>query len=150
MKKQLFRLLLAALLMPFWAEAQPHGNLPVKNLFAPRHKVLIQVSTADTLVHAALMHQLSNLIQHWKDSVSIEVLVHGPGIELMQRPKSTQQEAIRSLRQRQVRWVVCEFTMQQRKVKKEEIIEGADFVPFGLVALVTRQEEGWTYLKAGF
>ncbi len=45
----------------------------MKNLYAPRRKVLIQVSTADTLAHAALMHQLSKLTNYWKDSVSIEV-----------------------------------------------------------------------------
>lgn len=114
------------------------------------HNVIMQIASSDTLAHKALMHQLKNLKEYWAEAVSLELLVQGPGLDLVLAAKSTQSEAIAKLKDSGIRFVACEFSMKQRNVKADELLPGMEMVPFGLVEIITRQEEGWTYLKAGF
>lgn len=47
-------------------------------------------------------------------------------------------------------FVACEFSMSERNVPKEKIIPKADFVKAGIMETVTKQEQGWSYIKSGF
>ena len=40
--------------------------------------------------------------------------------------------------------------MSNSKVAKEELLKDVECVIYGLVEIITKQEQGWTYLKAGF
>jgi hypothetical protein len=46
-------------------------------------------------------------------------------------------------------FVVCENTLKEKKVTKEEIIPEAAFVKAGIIEIVKKQEEGWSYIRAG-
>jgi intracellular sulfur oxidation DsrE/DsrF family protein len=43
----------------------------------------------------------------------------------------------------------CEFSIKERKVDRSKIISVSGFVPAGIVEIVSRQEQGWSYIKAG-
>lgn len=114
------------------------------------HRVVIQFSTADTLEHKGLMNNLKHLKEGWGDSVEVEVVVHGPGIDLLTKGKTTQQDAIQKMMKKQVKFVLCQNTMKQRNVTKEQILEGVEFVPMAIGEIILKQEQGWTYIKGGF
>jgi intracellular sulfur oxidation DsrE/DsrF family protein len=40
--------------------------------------------------------------------------------------------------------------MKERNVSKEQIIPEAGFVKAGILEIVIKQEEGWSYIKSGF
>ena len=44
----------------------------------------------------------------------------------------------------------CESAMAERKIPKEAIIPEVGFVKMAVKELILRQEEGWSYIKAGF
>ncbi len=115
-----------------------------------QHRVIMQLASGDTLAHKALMFQLKNLKEVWADSVEIEVLIQGQALDLIIANKTTQAEGIYLLKQKGVRFVACEFSMKQRKVSKEELLNDLESVKYGLIEVITKQEQGWTYLKAGF
>ncbi|MGB5081421.1 MAG: DsrE family protein [Burkholderiales bacterium] len=49
---------------------------------------------------------------------------------------------------RGVRFQVCEITLRNRGLKKEQFILGVDFVPSGVVQIThLQQKEGYAYLK---
>jgi len=116
----------------------------------PAHKVIMQMSSSDTLVHKGLINQLNALKEYWGAEVAIEVLLLGPGVDMVVRDRATQVKAISLSREKGVRFIVCENTLKQRKIEKDKLILGLDFVAFGQVHLITRQEEGWSYIKVGF
>lgn len=117
---------------------------------AIKHRVLFQLATNDTLAWKGLMKNIQNLKNSWGDSVAIEVVAHGPGIEILQLGKTTQQEKIAFLKSKGVVFVGCENTMADRKIPKENIIPEAGFVKMGVGEVILRQEQGWSYIKAGF
>lgn len=146
--------LLIALMLcfTFGAEAQTtsNGQIAAAEMKAAPHRVIMQLVSGDTLAHKALMHQLKNLKEVWADSVEIEVLVQGPGLDILTKEKTTQSENIYKLKQSGIHFTACEFSLKQRNVKKEDILPEMEFVRYGLVEIIKRQEQGWSYLKAGF
>ncbi len=117
---------------------------------APRHRVIMQLSQNNPDAHKQLMNQLNALKQAWGDDVVVEVLAHGPGIELFLADKSTQKEMIATLKTKGIHFVMCENTMKNKGITKEMLLPDMEYAPFGLAEIIMKQEEGWMYIKAGF
>ena len=115
----------------------------------PVHKIIFQLTTEDTLAHNALMKQLNNIITVSSDS-KLEVVCHGPGLNMLVIGKTTVQDKMQQMKKKGVTFVACEFSMSERKVTKEKIIAEADFVKAGIIEIVSKQEAGWSYIKSGF
>ena len=49
-----------------------------------------------------------------------------------------------------VEFIACENTMKQKNMSKGSIISEATYVKMGIGEIVERQEQGWSYIKAGF
>lgn len=116
----------------------------------PPHRIVMQLVSGDTLAHKSLFVQLRNLTEGWGDSVAIEVVCHGPGMNLLMTAKSTQATSIVHFQQQGVRFVACENTLKERKIDKSELLPELDFVKMGIAEIVIKQEQGWSYIKAGF
>ena len=108
------------------------------------HKVVMQLSSNDTLVWKGLMNNLKNLKAGWGDSVEIEV------VEMLMSGKTTQLEKIRQFKSMGIQFVVCENTLRERNIPKESIIPESGFVKMGVGEIILKQEKGWTYIKTGF
>jgi intracellular sulfur oxidation DsrE/DsrF family protein len=115
-----------------------------------QHRIVMQLSSNDTLVWKGLMNNLKHLKAGWGDSVIIEIVAHGPGLDFLTKGKTTQQEKIAHFKQMGVIFIACENTMMERKIPKESIITEAVFVRMGIGEIVRKQEQGWSYIKAGF
>lgn len=113
------------------------------------HRIVFHLATSDTLAHKALVKQLSNVLDYW-NTAKIEVVVHNNGVSFMKLGEARFAKEIEALKDRGIVFAVCENTLKQRKIEKHQLLKTASFVPVGLVEIVTRQEEGWAYIKAGF
>jgi uncharacterized protein len=141
------RLSIAAIMFMLLLFALPY-NLQAQKM--PKHKIVMQLSSADTLNWKGLMNNLRNLKEGWGDSLLIEVVAHGPGIELLMQQKTTQLENIRKMKAKGIIFYACENTMKEKKISPESIIAEAAYVKMGIGHIVLRQEAGWSYIKAGF
>lgn len=138
-------LLVLVLTIGTWSWSQnPSDSKPVI------HQVVMQLSSNDTLVWKGLMNNLRNLKAGWGDSVQIEVVAHGPGVEMLMTAKTTQLEKIRQFKSMGIQFVVCENTLRERNIPKESIIPESGFVKMGVGEIIMKQEKGWTYIKTGF
>jgi intracellular sulfur oxidation DsrE/DsrF family protein len=55
---------------------------------------------------------------------------------------------VQDLMSRGVKFQVCEITLRNRKLKKDQFILGVEFVPSGVVQIThLQQKEGYAYLK---
>lgn len=147
MKKSLLltTLLLATLAGNIWAQKNKKQNAN------KTHKVVIQITTPDTAAYRALSKQLNNVTSVWKaNEADIVVVIHNKGINAIRKSTSNVANEFKQLAERGVKFVVCEFTMQQLKLSKDEILDFATYTPYGLIEIITRQENGYIYLKGGF
>ena len=95
------------------------------------------------------MNNLQHLSEHWPGNVQIEVVTLGPGIELLMISKTTQSKRIEGFKNAGILFSVCMNTMRAWNIQKEAILSAAGFIPSG-IAVVMKQEEGWSYVKGGF
>ena len=55
--------------------------------------------------------------------------------------------AVQELVKRGVKFEVCEITLKNRNLKREQFIAEASYTPSGVVRLVKLQGQGYAYLK---
>jgi intracellular sulfur oxidation DsrE/DsrF family protein len=114
------------------------------------HKIVFQFTNAnDTLQQKAIVNQLTNLTNHWPKA-KYEVVIHSMGLPFVMSSKSKQIQAIKALRAKGVRFLVCENTLKSQKVTKDQLITEVEYVPVGIAEIVEKQEQGWSYIKGGF
>jgi intracellular sulfur oxidation DsrE/DsrF family protein len=114
------------------------------------HKVVIQLTSGDTLAWKGVLKNITHLYETWGDNVQIEVVAHGHGVEFLVTGKTTQEVRIGELAKKGVQFRACENSLKDRKLTKQDVIGSAGTVPSGVVEVVMKEEEGWSYLKAGF
>lgn len=116
---------------------------------APSHRIVMQLTSGDSVVYKGLFKQLNNLKMGWGDSVAIQVVCHGPGMHLLMTAKTPDAAKIRSFQARGIRFVACENTLRERGISKAELLPDLEFVKMGIAEIVLKQEQGWSYIKAG-
>ena len=85
-------------------------------------------------------------------TAKITVVTHANGVDLlMEGAKDAAGGAyagpVAALVGRGVKFEVCEITLRNRNLKKEQFIQEADFTPSGVVRLAKLQKEGAAYIK---
>jgi uncharacterized protein len=130
-------------------------GLSISNVSNPldkkaKHRVVIQVSTKDTAEWSGLINNITNLKNGWGSDVEIEVVAHGPGIDLLRKSKTNKENALIEFKSQGIVFLGCENTMKRKNIPLSDIIEAAGTVPMGIGEVIMKQEKGWSYLKAGF
>lgn len=118
---------------------------PVKGDMA-EHKIVFQITTADTNVHKMLMRQLGNVL-HDGPNTRMEVVCHSPGISMLISSGTIVHAKIKEYTAMGVTFVACENTLREKKLTKDQIIPEAGFVKSGILEIVGKQEQGWSYIR---
>jgi intracellular sulfur oxidation DsrE/DsrF family protein len=97
---------------------------------------------------------LRNIRNHLDVDPSAEIIVvtHADGVDmLMEGAKAADgteyAPLVSALKNRGVRFEVCEITLKNRNLKKEQFILDADYTPSGVVRVVKLQKQGYAYIK---
>lgn len=114
----------------------------------PEHKIIFQLTSGDSTAHKQLMKQFNNILSV-SPTTKIEVVCHGGGLDMLVKGKTIVEDKIKNLSDRGVQFMACEFSIKERKVDKSLILPTAGFVAAGIVEVVSKQEQGWSYIKAG-
>jgi uncharacterized protein len=114
----------------------------------PEHRIIFQLTTGDTTAHKQLMKQFSNMLSV-SPTTQIEVVCHGPGLDMLVNDKTIVGDKIKQFAAKGIKFNACEFSMKERKVEKTAIHESAGYVKAGIIEIVSKQEQGWSYIKAG-
>jgi intracellular sulfur oxidation DsrE/DsrF family protein len=138
MKKLLF---LIALLSNTYAFSQTDNG--------EKHKIIFQFVSGDTLSQHSLVNNLKNLREVWSKA-EVEVVFHGNGIFMVMGEKTKYAKELQDFaEQKAIKLVVCENTMKQKKIVRSQLLPFISTVPMAIAEIVVKQEQGWSYLKAG-
>jgi len=79
-------------------------------------------------------------------NVEIEIVAYGPGLNMVKAGSAVApriDEAVLG----GMKINACENTMHAQKVTRAEILAGVTYVPAGVVEIMKRQQEGWSYIR---
>jgi intracellular sulfur oxidation DsrE/DsrF family protein len=113
------------------------------------HHIVFAITSNDEADWRLAMGNIRNLLAgEPTDSTEIEVVAFGPGLNMVRKATVVASD-IQALEAKHVRFVACENSMKMQHVILEDLVEGVQSVPSGILEVVTKQEQGWTYIKAG-
>ncbi|MBS1916877.1 MAG: DsrE family protein [Bacteroidetes bacterium] len=115
-----------------------------------KHHVILEMTSNDTLAWKGAMNNIKHIKEKWGTDVQVEIVAHGPGIEMLMKQKATQQMQMAALQKEGVQFAACMNSMKARNLSRNDLVQEAEPVPSGVVEVITKQEEGWSYLKSGF
>jgi intracellular sulfur oxidation DsrE/DsrF family protein len=112
-----------------------------------RNRVVIQVSDGDAAKWNLALNNARNLqTDLGAGNVEIEVVAYGPGIGML-KLDSPVGNRIGEAKDAGVRIMACENTMKAQKLARADMLNGIGYVGAGVVEIMQRQQEGWTYLR---
>lgn len=123
-------------------------------LFAPiflsaqaDYKVVFDLTSNDTMNHKAVIRWTNEIIKASKDA-QVEVVFYGNSLDMVQKDKSVVSDDITKLvANKNVSFKVCSVAMKAHNIDKSQLIPGVETVPDGIYEIVTKQKEGWAYIK---
>jgi uncharacterized protein len=118
-----------------------------QNLPAQRNRVVIQVSDADPAKWNLAVNNARNLqADLGASNVDVEIVACGPGIGML-KLDSPVANRIGEAGTAGVKVVACEVTMKGQKLTRADMLDGIGLVPAGVVELMSRQPQGWAYIR---
>src|SRR5450432_630496 len=114
---------------------------------AQRNRVVIQVSDADPGKWNLALNNARNLQSDLgAGNVDVEVVAYGPGIGML-KMDSPVGGRIDEASAAGVKVVACEITMKGQKLTRTDMLNGIGYVPAGVVELMSKQQQGWAYIR---
>ncbi|MHA6247206.1 DsrE family protein [Pontibacter sp. CAU 1760] len=113
---------------------------------AKQHLVVYDVVSADGDRQGKIMQHMDRMMNHWPEA-KLEVVVHGNGLDMLVKDKATAAEQLKALQDKGVVFAACENAMRAHNVQKEQLLPGVITVPMGVVEIIEKQEEGWSYIR---
>jgi uncharacterized protein len=111
------------------------------------NRVVIQVSDGEPSKWNLALNNARNLqADLGARNVDIEIVAYGPGIGMLQAD-SVVGNRIGDALASGVKVVACENTMRGQKLAKNDMLDGIGYVEAGVVEIMRRQQERWTYLR---
>jgi hypothetical protein len=116
---------------------------------ARNYKVVFDMSSKDTVNQQTITREIG-LITDATPDAKIEVVIYGQGLDLVVKGRSMQESAVqRLIAGNKASFKVCEMTLKRNHLDKSQLIPGVETVPDGIYEIVSRQQEGWGYIKVG-
>ncbi|MDZ7854898.1 DsrE family protein [Sphaerotilus sp.] len=117
---------------------------------AAQDKVVYHVNDTATQALATLRNIRNHL--DTDPTAKITLVAHAFGVDFLMEGMKDRSDApfdatVAALKSRGVVFEICEITLKNRNLKREQFIQEADFTPSGVVRLTKLQLQGYAYIK---
>jgi intracellular sulfur oxidation DsrE/DsrF family protein len=116
---------------------------------SPDYKVVFDLTSRDTADHNSIIRWIREITASNKDA-QIEVVLYGGSLDMVVAQRSTVADAVSKLMEnKNVQFDVCAIALRNHHIAKDELLPGVGTVPDGIYEIITKQRQGWGYIKAG-
>jgi intracellular sulfur oxidation DsrE/DsrF family protein len=109
--------------------------------------VVWDLSSADTVVQAAVFRQINNAKTQVPD-LQVEVVFHGQAILAVINDSTQFAARVKVAKEKGVTLAVCNNSLKRLKIDPSKLMPETTVVPSAVVELIKKQADGWSYLKA--
>ena len=113
------------------------------------YRVVFDLTSRDSLDQKAVMRWIRE-ISASNPKAEMEVVMYGKGFELLMPEKSTVMADVNNaMKNPNVTFKVCEIALKNNKVEKNQLVKETQTVPDGIYEIISKQHQGWGYIKVG-
>lgn len=133
----------------FWltACAETQFAQPIPSIDNPRQVVFCITQGDDESINHVLSSANNVLKFYGPEKVEIEIVAYYHGIRALLKSEKEIAVRVNALMQYDVKFVACGNTMETKKIKPSQLIEGSEIVTAGIVEMLERVKSGWIYIK---
>ena len=136
----------SALLAAGLVGALPAHAADMSHPFA-KHKLVMSISQGSPERQQLVLNNTANVLRAFgQDNIRVEIVAFGPGLKLLLK-NNPHAKVIRALKAEGVEFGACHNTMMAMHITKAALNPAATVVPGGIVELIRREEQGWSYVK---
>jgi intracellular sulfur oxidation DsrE/DsrF family protein len=111
------------------------------------YKVVFDMTSRDSINQQSVIRELG-LIREANPNAQMEVVMYGQGLDLVIKGRSSQENNIaRLLTDKGISFKVCAIAMKRQNVDKSQLIPGVEMVPDGIYEIISKQQQGWGFIK---
>ena len=111
------------------------------------YRVVFDMTSRDSLDQKAVMRWIRE-ISASNPKAEMEVVMYAKGFELVMPEKSTlTADVSNAMKNPNVTFTVCEVALKNNKTDKSQLLKGVQTVPDGIYEIVSKQHQGWGYIK---
>lgn len=130
-----FFLLPAFLFVSFFAFAQKD------------YKVVFDLTSKDSNDQKSVIRWL-NEVSKAEPTAQMEVVMYGQGLDLVTKGKSAvSDDVLRLAQNKNIAFKVCRVAMKAHNLTESQLIDGVQTVPDGIYEVISKQQQGWGYIK---
>lgn len=112
------------------------------------YNVVFDLTSKDTNDHKMVVRWLNEISKERPDA-KLEVVLYGQSLDMIQKDKSVVAPALAQLSQnKNIAVKVCVMAMKHHNIDASQLLPGVAVVPDGIYEIITKQKEGWGYIKA--
>ena len=109
--------------------------------------IVFDITTSDTATHQRLIRWINGIVTSYPDA-KVEVVFYGRALDMIVKDRSTVAGDIIKLgAEKKVTFAACQHAMKVFNISKDQLLNGVTTVPDALYELVTKQAEGFGYIK---
>lgn len=111
------------------------------------YNVVFDLTTKDSVSQQSVVRWINTISKSNADA-KLEVVMYGQGLDLVVKGKSLVADDVTKLAQnKNVTFTVCDIAMKHHDIDKSQLLPGVTTVPDGIYEIMTKQNEGWGYIK---
>lgn len=111
------------------------------------YNVVFDVTSSDTTVHRMVIRWVTEVTKA-DPNANVEVVYYGKSLDMITQGKSTVGDNVTTLASKPgVHFNVCEVAMKANKVDRSQLVNGVGTVPDGIYEIISKQHDGWGYIK---
>jgi uncharacterized protein len=111
------------------------------------YNVVFDITTGDTATHHRVIRWINGIIATHPDA-KIEVVFYGKALPMVETKLSSVSSDVKKLAAgKNVVFTVCEQAMKIHNVQKGMLIPGVQTVPDAIYELISKQADGFGYIK---
>jgi intracellular sulfur oxidation DsrE/DsrF family protein len=112
------------------------------------YKVVFDLTSRDTVDQKNMIRWLKEISESNPDA-KMEVVMYAKGLELAVKDKSLLAEEVTKLAaNKNISFSVCAIAMKNNNITEGQLLPGVHIVPDGIYEIISKQREGWGYIKA--
>jgi len=111
------------------------------------YRVVFDLTSRDSLDQKAVMRWVTE-ISAANPKAELEVVMYGKGFEMVMPEKSTVLAEVKNaMINPNIKFKACEVALRSNKTDKSRLLQGAQTVPDGIYEIISKQQQGWGYIK---
>ncbi|HWI91866.1 MAG TPA: DsrE family protein [Flavisolibacter sp.] len=111
------------------------------------YKVVFDLTSKDSNDQRAAIRWL-NEVSKAEPTAQMEVVMYGQGLDLVTKGKSAvADDVVRLAQNKNIAFKVCQVAMKAHNLTTNDLLPGVQTVPDGIYEVISKQRQGWGYIK---